>query len=88
MSPLKLELLLRAYSMPRPNLHLPAAEAQSPAMVAALIDFRDRGIFHWDVALSTLRYGREGGADLLTPKGKYLVQRILTVAAECYKEAE
>lgn len=87
MSPLRLALLLRAYSMPRPNQDIPAAQAFAPAMVEALMDFRDRGIIHWGATVGALRYGRDGVADLLTPKGTALVRRILGAATEFDTEA-
>lgn len=92
MSPLELELLLRAYSMPRPNQDLPAERAYAPAMVETINSFRHRGLLKSIASPSTLRvgYGIGGGgfAMMLTEKGEALAARILAVAAECYKEAE
>lgn len=91
MSPLKLELLLRAHSMPRPNQDLPAEQAYAPAMVEAINTLRARGLLRPIASASTLRIGyavRNGEfAMLLTENGEALVRRILDAAADFYRES-
>lgn len=91
MSPLILDLLLRAYCMPRPNQDLPTEQAYAPAMVEAVNTLRARGLLRSVASASSLRIGYAvaggGFAMLLTEKGEALVRRILGAAAEFYKEA-
>lgn len=91
MSPLKLALLLRTYSAPRPNRDLPAGQSFAPAMMAAVSEFRARGLLYPEVTTAVMVHGwaDERGAmlPLITPKGEALARRILAAAAECYKEA-
>lgn len=92
MSPLKLSLLLRAYSMPRPNRDLPAEQAYAPAMVEAINSLRAKGLLKSVASESTMRlgYALGGGtfAMLITEKGNALSERILGAAADFYREAE
>jgi hypothetical protein len=91
MSPLKLALLLRAYSSARPNMDLPTRQAFAPAMMQAVHEFRARDLLRPEVHTAMLVTGwlNERGAYhlLITPKGEALAQRILAAAEECYKEA-
>lgn len=92
MSPLKLSLLLRAYSMPRPNQDLPEAQAYAPAMIEAINSLRMHGLLKSVASASTMRlgYAVQNGTTFgrpITQKGEALAKRILESAADFYKEA-
>lgn len=78
MSPLKIALLLRMYSSPRPNADLPERQAFSPAMAEALQDFQNQKLVLGGISLDNLRSGPS--RNWLTESGAALVSRICRAA--------
>lgn len=76
MSPLKIALLLRIYSLSRPNGDLPDAQAHAPAMREAVQEFIHLGLIRPDTTVAELQFGPPRG--WLTPKGAGLVHRVIT----------
>ena len=81
MSPLKINLLLNAYSRAVPNGQLTQGQAYAPAMLEAIDDFKRLGLFHESVTASTLRYAQIPPGEVLTAKGRGLVDRFQEVEA-------
>ena len=82
MSPLKVCLLMRCFSLPAANQDLTQEQAYAPAMANALFDFIREGLVLPHVTLDILRYGeRIGGVwgPILTPEGKDIVGLICRV---------
>jgi chromosome segregation ATPase len=81
MSPLKIALLFRMYSQPRPNRDLPERQAFAPAMHEALRDFKSLGLAHPLLTIVDLQAGT-GPAEKLTAAGRQLVDLHLNAQAE------
>lgn len=77
MSPLKIALLLRIYSLPRPNIDLPGQQAFAPAMAEALAHFIRSGLVDPDTTLMDLRTGNPRRE--LTEKGGRLVKALCDI---------
>jgi len=88
MSPLKISLLLRFYSMPRPNRDLPEGHAFSQAMNDAVVEFRDLGLVKEFVTVYVARNGLTVSdltyLMLITEKGKELAEQMIDSCDNLY----